>query len=354
MVRIKVDVTSNAEFRLSDFFENFRMISLECDVVMGQINRIRYANNRIYVSDRNTMFIFSDSGEFLSHFSKVGRGPGEYIRLQDFAINNDTIIILDWDGRKLLQYNYLGKFFSEHRLGYFARAISPIINQYFFLYAGNEYDGVNNTHRLRRLRNGQPGSLCLPIDRNKANYLHIQWQHHFFLHQDTVYFFEAFNDTIYKSVGGNKMKPAFFVDYKGKNVPASFFERNFADARDFFQEFHRRSSYAYGVSNFVINDHLLMFGSFYRGNRKLTLFNRKNENSHTFSTIRDDVFFNGLTIPIAEFSYFADNGYIFLPLDADMVVEWRGVYPLGKYFKEVVNAVRRDDNPVLLIFNLKP
>ena len=55
---IEVDITSEAELKLSDYFENFRLLKLSTDVVMGEIKRIRYENNQIYVSDGNTLFIF--------------------------------------------------------------------------------------------------------------------------------------------------------------------------------------------------------------------------------------------------------------------------------------------------------
>jgi len=352
-----VDVTSNAELNLSDFFENFQVLRLESDAVMGRINRIRYKNDRIYISDGRTLFIFSDSGEFLFHFSKVGQGPGEYSNISDFVVSYDTIIILNRALQRILKYNHMGEFLSEHKLGYFAQNISPTINQYRFLYSGNIYDGLNNTHRLRRIRDGEPDSLLFPVDRHRANYLHIGIGQidRFFLCQDlnNLYFFETFNDTIYKSVDGKEMKPFFLIDYKGRNVPASFFEGDFANIVEFFREFHRRSSYAYGVLHFVANNHFLIFGSYFQQNRKLTIFDRKDKISRTFSIIRDDIYFNGLVTSIADFAYHADNGYIFLPLDADKIVELRGKYSVSEQFKEIIDAVKWEDNPGLLIFSLK-
>jgi len=371
ITKIPVDVTSDAELKLSDFFENFRMIRLEADIAIGSINRIRYENNHIYVLDerRNTIFIFSDSGKLLSYIRKAGRmvrvgncGPDgceleeryrESNVFWDFVVNNDTIIVLDWGGRRLLKYNHSGEFLSEHRLRYHVRAISPTINQYNFLFAGNEI--TTNFHRLHRVRNGnQPGTPCLPIDERKAEYLHIRWDrgHHFFLHQNAVYFSEAFNDTIYKSVNGEKMKPAFVVDYKGKNVPESFFDQNFANVMEFLQEFHKIDSYAHSVYSFVMSDRFLMFVSFFQRNRKLTLFDQKGKISQTFSTVKDDVFFNGLVTSIADFAYYADNRYIFLPLD-DRFVEWRDRYHVSEQFRAIIDEAERNDNPLLLIFSLK-
>ena len=98
--------------------------------------------------------------------------------------------------------------------------------------------------------------------------------------------------------------------------------------------------------------HLLMFGSFYQQNKKLTVLNKQNKISNTYATIKDDVYFNGLTIPVSEFIYHANKSIIF-PLDAYKVAEWRNSHPPTEQFKEMVNATTEEDNPLLLIFDFK-
>ena len=214
------------------------------------------------------------------------------------------------------------------------------------MYCGNEHD-----NRLLSVRKDRLDSLYLPVDQNRANYLHINADHYFFRNHETVYLFEAFNDTIYSSIRGGSMTPSFFIDYKGKNIPASFFEENYANIMEFFQAYHS-TSYAYGVFNFVALDNFLMFGSYHMDNMKLTVFDRKDEVSYTFSDIKDDVYFDGLTIPVSDFIYHADK-QIFVSIDAYKVIEWKNEHPLKDPFNERVNVIKEDDNPVLLIFDFK-
>jgi hypothetical protein len=97
-----------------------------------------------------------------------------------------------------------------------------------------------------------------------------------------------------------------------------------------------------------------MFGSIHLREKKIIIFDRKNEISRVFSTIKDNVFFNGLTIPISDFNYYADE-HVFVLIDAYNIIEWRNIYPLSEQFAKLVNIdeVEEEDNPILLIFDLK-
>lgn len=345
---IEADATSNAELKLSEYFENFRMLKLPTDTVMGEIERIIYENNRIYISDGQTLFIFSDEGELLSCFKKRGQAPDEYSGINDFMVDNETITILDRDQQKILTYDYFGNGITTRSLGYYAQAVSPMVDNSFFL-----YNGFDINHKLHRIKNGEEDSTYLGVDENQAKYLFVFAHHNFYQYQKSIYFFQPINDTIYKSVDGAGINPYLCVDFKGKNIPASFFKRQYKDIKEFFDELFK-TSYAYGIYSFAMYDRFIMFGSFYQKNKKLTVFDRKKKSSNTFATIKDDVFFNGLTIPVSKFIYHANkNKHIIVPLDAFSIIEWRKINTPSEQFEKIVNTTKEEDNPLLLIFDFK-
>ena len=346
---IEVDVTSNAKLKLSDFFENFKMVSLQSDSVMAEIKRIRFDNNRIYISDvMNTMFVFSDSGSLLSYFDHRGGGPREYIGITDFVVDGDTITVLCRTSKRLLKYNISGEFLSEQKLEYYALAISPTVNDYNFLYCG--YENAGNNSKLHRVRSGLPDSSYLFFDRNEANYMHNRYKDNFFQNKETIYFFELFNNIVYNSVDGGEIKPAYRIDYKDKTIPEDFFKRKFNNVMEFSEEYNK-TSYAHGVYSFVEFDRFLMFGSSYLKKIKLSIFDRRESVSYTYSDIIDDVYLPGAVFP-ALLSYQADK-HLFFKIDAYQVVEWRSMYFPAERFKEIVDATKEDDNPLLLVFDFK-
>jgi hypothetical protein len=344
---IEVDVSSNGELKLSEYFENFRMLKLPTDSIMGEIQKIQYENNQIFITDGQTMFIFSDEGHLLSCFNKKGQGPGEYTGITDFAVNGETISIIN--GRRLLNYNHSGKYVSTVNLEFSVMSVSQTVDNTYYLSCGN-FLNDKNQHKVHKLREGQEIEHFLPIDEYKSKYLFFFGLQNFCKYQDLVYFFDYFNDTIYIS-RNEGFEPIFLIDYKGKNIPASYFKRDFADIAVFMTEFHK-TSYACGVLDFVLYDRFLMFASRFQQNRKLTVFDRKNEISKTFSTIKDNVYFNGLITSVSNFAYHSDK-HIFVPVHAFNVVEWRKLYIMEKQFKEVADVTEEEDNPLLLIFDFK-
>ena len=346
---IEVDIASDAELKLSEYFENFRMLKLPTDTLMGEIRNVKCENNKIYISDGLTLFVFSEKGKFVSCFEKRGEAPDEYSEISDFVINGEDIIILDRNQQKTITYEHSGNSISTFHLEYYAQAISPIVNNTFFL-----YNGFDTGHKLHRIRNWKEDSVFLEVDKNQTGYLFIFAHHNFYQDHDSIYFFQPINDTIYKSVDGGSMAPILHIDFKGKNIPASFFsDKKYENIKDFFDNLHK-SSYAYGIYSFIRDERFTMFGSYYHKNKKLTLFDHKNKSSNTFGTIKDDVCFKGLTIPLSQFIYHANkSGSIVVPLEAYSVVEWRNTYTPSEPFENVINEIREDDNPVLLIFDFK-
>lgn len=340
------DITSNAQLKLSEYFDNFRMIKLSSDTVMGEIDRIKYENNCIYISDGRTLFIYSTNGDLLSCFEKIGNGPGEYSVITDFMVNGETIAVLDRNQQRLITYDHSGTHIDTHYLEYDAQAISPIVNNSYFLYCS-----INDSHKLRRVRKGQEDSLYLAIDKIQAEYLFIFAHHNFYQYQKSVYFFHPINDTIYVSIEGGDINPFLHIDFKGKNIPPSFLKKHYRDVKDFFDQLYEKP-YAYGVYSFAMYDQYLMFCSFYQRSKKLTVFDHQNKISKTFAAIEDDVYFTGLTIPVSQFIYHA-NKHIIVPLDAFSVVDWKKAYPPIEQFKDMVNTTEEKDNPLLLIFDFK-
>lgn len=346
---IEVDIASDAELKLSEYFENFRMLKLPTDTLMGEIRNVKCENNKIYISDGLTLFVFSEEGKLVSCFEKRGEAPDEYSGISDFVINGEDIIILDRNQQKTITYDHSGNNISTFHLEYYAQAISPIVNNTFFL-----YNGFDAGHKLHRIRNWKEDSAFLEVDKNQTGYLFIFAHHNFYQDHDSIYFFQPINDTIYKSVDGGSMNPLLYIDFKGKNIPASFFsDKKYENVKDFFDNLHKKS-YAYGIYSFIRDERFTMFGSFYQQKKKLTLFDHKNKSSNTFGTIKDDVCFKGLTIPISQFIYHANkSGSIVVPLEAYSVVEWRNTHTPSKPFESIINTTREDDNPLLLIFDFK-
>ncbi len=118
-----IDVSGDNFLEIMPMVKSYRFIPLETadDCIIGEINKVQYANNRYYILDRRQrkqIFVFDENGRFLMPVSKTGRGPGEYIEPTDFYVTDSTIVVYDMFTHKLNCYNPDGAYIGNRILPY--------------------------------------------------------------------------------------------------------------------------------------------------------------------------------------------------------------------------------------------
>lgn len=85
-------------------------------------NQIYIGNEYIVITDHGAygskLFIFRRDGNFHTLLNKTGKGPGEYLFLQSFAVSPDEsqIAIGDPRSQRLIAFDMDGKFIKETSL----------------------------------------------------------------------------------------------------------------------------------------------------------------------------------------------------------------------------------------------
>ena len=121
---VTINIPSNIEqAKEKDIVEEYDFIRLETldKCLISKINKIIFIDDSFFIFDEdgNTAFRFSKAGKFLNCFGNKGRGPGEYTRITDLAVNNQKeVCLLDSYGYKLLYYNYDGELIREEPMYY--------------------------------------------------------------------------------------------------------------------------------------------------------------------------------------------------------------------------------------------
>jgi len=117
---IPVDVTQNTPVRLSEISDNVKKIELETSekCIIGRIAQVVYDDDRIFVLDAqggSRIHVFDIKGKFLFAIDRQGRGPGEYMYIVRITadIENKYIYILNAMGRKIIRYDWDGRFIDE-------------------------------------------------------------------------------------------------------------------------------------------------------------------------------------------------------------------------------------------------
>lgn len=108
---ISITGEKNSKVKLSELFgTNYRIIPLETkeESLVGQINKIKKYNNQYYILTSNhILFHFDENGKFISSLNKRGKGPEEYLSIEDFDVypNGDKTEIWLTDFTKIKIYN---------------------------------------------------------------------------------------------------------------------------------------------------------------------------------------------------------------------------------------------------------
>ena len=114
LIDVESAVGKGSVVNLSEIASDIKYVRLEtkAESVIGNVWNVKLSKGKIYVSDNKyTISIFSEDGKFIKKFSRVGRGPEEYVDISTFQVNDTDggIEILDRSGR-IIRYDAEGNF----------------------------------------------------------------------------------------------------------------------------------------------------------------------------------------------------------------------------------------------------
>lgn len=83
--------------------------------LLKRINRIELSTEYIFISDFNKLLQFDRKGKFIRQVGSNGRGPGEYVYVSDFCIDEDKmkVYVLAWGIYAVLEYDFVGRFIRK-------------------------------------------------------------------------------------------------------------------------------------------------------------------------------------------------------------------------------------------------
>jgi len=119
-IDIKKNVSNIKALNLSDIASEILYIPLETnpDCMIDKINHIELSSSYIFVNDVNRLLQFDKTGKFIRQIGRQGRGPEEYVNINNFCINEieNEIYILTYD--KVLIFDLNGRFIRTLKLSF--------------------------------------------------------------------------------------------------------------------------------------------------------------------------------------------------------------------------------------------
>lgn len=121
---------------MSDVFDSIDYTKLDDIWPLGDIEKLLQFEDRYIVLDKGSVSIckYTLDGDLVHRISKMGKGPGEYISIIDFTLNDENQIIL-LTRSKIIFYDFKGQFVREIPLNTIFSKIQFVKADQFLLYS---------------------------------------------------------------------------------------------------------------------------------------------------------------------------------------------------------------------------
>ena len=141
--RIVVDITQpEKNLKMSDLFSDIKYVKLETtsESLIQYINRVVDLEGNLLVVDRDnqSLLLFDKDGRFIKKIAGQGKGPGEYSKMYDAAIDKEgrRLFVLDAYAQSVLIYDFDGKCLDSKKFGFWAHELEYIGGDKVALYSG--------------------------------------------------------------------------------------------------------------------------------------------------------------------------------------------------------------------------
>ncbi len=352
----KLDLRKYADnimsFPLSDLGMELQYVPLETtsECLIRHIDKIVFTKSYIFISEIDKLFQFDINGKFIKKIGSIGRGPGEYLSVIDFCIDEQIENIYIISSGQLLVFNFEGTFINSYKLSFRPSQIINIDNSSFMFHLFNMPDPANGdvyswyiTDKkgvtLARIKNhlkrvSRPGLIV----GDTPFYMFGNTPHFMEFGIDTLYFFQGKIKQPYAifNFGNLKMNPdPLITSANRKEVARQLKDKLFID--------------------WINENNDYLFFELHLGLSDSTLNSIYNKRTNEICILKDKGFKNNI-----------DEGLTFWPkhFSNDLIIDYIDSFDLLKFIKknnearkmkisnEIVNLGKRlneDSNPVLII-----
>jgi hypothetical protein len=260
-----------------ELFDGKEIIELEfCDdCIIGEVQKIISDKTGIYVLDKTigkSLKKFDWNGKLIYSLDESGNGLGKYVLPFDFDLEDEKVIILDVNQRKMLFFDSeFGTFEREERLGEFQAVSFAVLGNQTYAY---HLDGRNygpGKHFLG-LISGRDITIESPswiYDFGNSDYMTLEQE--FSKGKNGLLFAKSMNDTIY-SVDNRGFTPRYYLNFGDKSLSDEIREADIFESR---QKIMTEWPYFHWGRIFENDQKLFFLWSGDLGERNLSFFDKK-------------------------------------------------------------------------------
>lgn len=372
LYNINLDGEKETSIPYSFIFKNVRTIILETnkDCLIGGINELQVFDGYIYILDvhrAKSLFVFDTEGRFIRKIGRLGRGPGEYIRVSDFTLDTENrFIFLQDQGSRVHKYQLDGTYVNSITVQT-SRSNNSFIQYYNgWLYSSVlAWDPTPDDYTLLKSdpNDGKILSRSLPLKYNNGFAMGFSTGHSSFVSRTSnpPKYTQLFMNYI-MSVGETIMP---YIELKSENLVTDKDIENLqeeADVKKFADNlmiFLQESSKIWDVQGLVENDDLIIFryqNGFYIFNT--VVYNKASESVKLVNYLSNDLLFIEDKSGVFGRFVFSDTKGVYEVLHTNMFNDFQESIRRNEVVPDLDNAdqlmqLNDDSNPVILFYEFK-
>ncbi len=340
--RFDISQKSNLLEDPSNLFDKIELIQLETtdSSLIGNINKIELLDSSVYILDgtQRCILVFDNYGNFKKKLSKIGKGPGEYVNIGDFNVEEDgTIEVLS--NYKIIFYDRNFNVINEINLPDVAHFFYKLDKMNYALYhlQARKRLSIYNSISSKTIYTGIESpkySKLMPVN---------PFYSPFYSSGKEVFFKSSFTNDIYKvTPDGLEKNYTFYSDF-----PIDLSDLPTDKERKFYIKSYFNLTSPYVLIGFI-------------GKNYIQAYSRVgNDRFYDVTNIRNNksVYFKELADSAKYFGYFNTEKFTYGFMDASDAIIYQKDLKLKKMIQKKSNfSISSDDkslNPVLVKYYFK-
>lgn len=271
-----IDLVQHAEKKVCFEFSEKSML--------GNLDEIVLKDEVFFVRSLESLFLFDKHGKLLSKIGSKGVSQGEYTHFNSFFIKDDKVFIYDAQSKKVIEYDFTGKYISAVELNQVYDSITP--NFIYLLPDGkfisrNTFGGDN-----RKIPSYSILGTDYKIEHNiLGRYLKngITSLNNFNINNgQQMLFWEVLNDTIF-SIEKDQTHPKYAVDFQEKSIPLHMQKKPLYELIQFSNQPENIDRYASLIQNVYESEDFLRFTFLFQKKLHYVKYDKGNNRTKVYS-----------------------------------------------------------------------